>query len=164
MIFNCLLIANSKIAQYPLPGEILSDLQDAFKFYDKDDTGYITITHFRNILHNFGFNKMSKKEIDDELRKNEFDPNKRTQVDFDTVKLAVAYRWIKGGKDEEAKECFKLFDKRDKGYVTSNDLKSVLPNYLEFPVTDAEIQELISECDPSGSGNIREKEFIKLYT
>jgi hypothetical protein len=45
----------------------------------------------------------------------------------------------KGGKDEEAKECFKLFDKRDKGYVTSNDLKSVLPNYLEFPVTDMEI-------------------------
>ena len=122
-----------------MPGEILSDLQDAFKFYDKDDTDYISITHFRNILHNFGFNKMSKKEIDDELRKNEFDPNKRTQVDFDTVKLAVAYRWIKGGKDEEAKECFKLFDKRDKGYVTSNDLKSVLPNYLEFPVTDMEI-------------------------
>ena len=122
-----------------MPGEILSDLLDAFKFYDKDDTGYISITHFRNILHNFGFNKMSKKEIDDELRKNEFDPNKRTQVDFDTVKLAVAYRWIKGGKDEEAKECFKLFDKRDKGYVTSNDLKSVLPNYLEFPVTDMEI-------------------------
>ena len=107
---------------------------------------------------------MSKKEIDDELRKNEFDPNKRTQVDFDTVRLAVAYRWIKGGKDEEAKECFRLFDKREKGYVTSNDLKSVLPNYLEFPVTDAEIQELISECDPSGSGNIREKEFLKLYT
>ena len=107
---------------------------------------------------------MSKKEIDDELRKNEFDPNKRTQVDFDTVRLAVAYRWIKGGKDEEAKECFKLFDKRDKGYVTSNDLKSVLPNYLEFPVTDAEIQELISECDPTSSGSIREKEFVKLYT
>ncbi len=75
-----LFIDNTR-SSYPLPGEILSDLMDAFKFYDKDDTGYISITHFRNILHNFGFNKMSKKEIDDELRKNDIDPNKRTQVD-----------------------------------------------------------------------------------
>ena len=45
-----------------------------------------------------------------------------------------------------------------------NDLKSVLPNYLEFPVTDNELQELIGECDPNSTGNIREKEFMKLYT
>jgi Ca2+-binding EF-hand superfamily protein len=56
----------------------MSDLQDAFKFYDKDETGYISIPHFRNILHNFGFNKMTKKEIDDELKRNDIDPNKRT--------------------------------------------------------------------------------------
>jgi hypothetical protein len=67
-------------------------------------------------------------------------------------------------RDDEARECFKLFDKRDKGYITMNDLKSVLPNYLEFPVTDNELQELISECDPNSTGNIREKEFMKLYT
>ena len=68
----------SRLANFPLPSEIMSDLQDAFKFYDKDDTGYISIPHFRNILHNFGFNKMTKKEIDDELKKNDIDPNKRT--------------------------------------------------------------------------------------
>ncbi len=62
---------------FPLPGEILSDLQDAFKHYDKEETGQISITHFRNILHNFGFHKMSKKEIDDELKRNDIDPNKR---------------------------------------------------------------------------------------
>ena len=139
-------------------------MQDAFTYYDKEDTGFISITHFRNILHNFGFNKMSKKEIDDDLRKNDIDPNKRTQVDFESVRTAVAARWHKAARDEEARECFKLFDKRDKGYITMNDLKSVLPNYLEFPVTDSELQELIGECDPNGTGNIREKEFMKLYT
>ena len=53
----------------PLPGDIIADLQDAFAFYDKDDVGYIQMTHFRNILHNFGFHSMSKKEIDDELKR-----------------------------------------------------------------------------------------------
>jgi Ca2+-binding EF-hand superfamily protein len=124
---------------YPLPSEILADLQDAFKFYDKEDSGVISITHFRNILHNFGFHKMTKKEIDDELKKNDIDPNKRTSVDFDAVRLAIAYRWNKGGKEEEARECFRLFDKREKNYITVNDLKAVLPHYLEFPVTDTEI-------------------------
>ena len=138
-------------------------MQDAFKFYDKEDTGYISISHFRNILHNFGFNKMTKKEIDDELKRNDIDPNKRTQVDFDTCRLAVSYRWNKGGKEDEARECFRLFDKRDKGYITANDIKQVLPNFLEFPVTDFEIQELITECDPNLTGNIAFRDFTRLY-
>lgn len=99
----------------------------------------ISITHFRNILHNFGFHKMTKKEIDDELKKNDIDPNKRSVVDFDSVRLSIAYRWNKGGKEDEARECFRLFDKREKNYITANDIKQVLPNYLEFPVTEAEI-------------------------
>jgi Ca2+-binding EF-hand superfamily protein len=79
------------------------------------------------------------------------------------VRLSIAYRWNKGGKEEEARECFRLFDKREKNYITANDLKSVLPHYLEFPVTDAEISELISECDPASSGSIAFREFAKLY-
>lgn len=122
----------SRLNTFPLSSEIISDLQDAFKYYDKDDTGVISTTHFRNILHNFGFHKMSKKEIDDELKRNDIDPNKRQSFDFDAVRLAVAYRWNKGGKDEEARECFRLFDKKEKNYIDSKDLKNVLPNYLEF--------------------------------
>lgn len=106
---------------------------------------------------------MTKKEIDDELKKNDVDPNKRTQFDFDSVRLVVSYRWNKGGKEDEARDCFRLFDKRDKGYVTSNDLKQVLPNYLEFPVTDNEIQELLTECDPNATGNIAFRDFARLY-
>jgi Ca2+-binding EF-hand superfamily protein len=80
------------------------------------------------------------------------------------VRLAVSYRWNKGGgREDEARECFRLFDKRDKGYITANDLKQVLPNYLEFPVTDSEISELIQECDPNGSGNIVFRDFARLY-
>lgn len=55
------------------------------------------------------------------------------------MRLAVAYRWNKGGKEDEARECFKLFDKREKNYITANDLKSVLSHYLEFPISETEI-------------------------
>ena len=53
----------SKLAQYPLPGDIIADLQDAFNFYDKEETGYISMSHFRNILHNFGFRSPAAMKI-----------------------------------------------------------------------------------------------------
>ena len=123
------------------------------------------MTHFRNILHNFGFHRLSKKEIDEELKRADSDFLKRQAVDFDTVKYVVGYRWNKMGKEEEAKECFKLFDKRDKGYINAGDLKQVLSNYLEFPVSEHDIQDFINECggNVDGKGNIEFREFAKLY-
>ena len=156
----------SRINSYPLPGDVLADLNDAFNFYDKEQNGYISMTHFRNILHNFGFHRFSKKETDEEL-KTRADPDflKRQAVDFDTVKYCVGYRWNKSGKDDEARECFKLFDKRDRNYINAGDLKQVLSNYLEFPVSENDIQDFINECggNQDGSGNIGFKEFAKLY-
>ena len=72
------------------------------------------MTHFRNILHNFGFHRLSKKEIDEDLKKADPDFLKRQAVDLEVVKYVVGYRWNKTGKEEEARECFKLFDKRDR--------------------------------------------------
>ena len=52
------------------------------------------------------------------------------------MRFVVTYRWNKGGKNEEARECFKLFDKRERGFVNAQDLKAVFSDYLEFPVTE----------------------------
>ena len=154
-----------KSNQHPLPGDILADLQDAFKFYDKENNDCITNVHFRNILHNFGFHRSSKKEIDEELKRTDAEILKRTHVDFDFIKYVVGYRWNKTGKEDEARECFKLFDKRDRSYINAGDLKAVLSNYLEFPVSENDIQDFINECggNADGSGNIQFREFAKLY-
>ena len=107
------------------------------------------MTHFRNILHNFGFHRLSKKEIDEELKKADNDFLKRQGVDFDVCKYVVGYRWNKSGREDEARECFKLFDKRDKNYITASDLKQVLSNFLEFPVSEQDINDFIYECQGS---------------
>ena len=116
-------IDQQKINSYPLPGDVLADLSDAFNFYDKEGNQYISMTHFRNILHNFGFHRLSKKEIDEELKRADGEFLKRQAVDFDAVKFVVGYRWNKSGKEDEARECFKLFDKRDRNYINAGDLK-----------------------------------------
>ena len=45
------------IDKYNLPPDILSDLQEAFEFYDSERKSYISIQQCKNILHNFGFAK-----------------------------------------------------------------------------------------------------------
>ena len=95
----------ARINSYPLPGDMLADLQDAFNFYDKANDGYISMNHFRNILHNYGFHRLSKKEQDEELKKADSDFLKRTAVTFDVVKYVIGYRWNKSGREDEAREC-----------------------------------------------------------
>ena len=127
-----------KMGNAPLPSEMIADLTDAFQFYDKENMGYVSIPHFRNILHNFGYHKPAggKKEIDGDLERADFEFKKRNCVQFDFIKAVIQSKWNKSGQQEESRECFKLFDKRDKNYITSADLKQVLSNFLEFPVSE----------------------------
>ena len=120
-------------------------------------------SHFKNILHNFGFHNMSKKEIDEELKRHTIDLNKRKTFDFDIVKQVVTFRLMKSkGIDDEAKECFKLIDTREKNYVTANDLKASLTQALDFPVTEQDINEFL-EIAGADDGHLHLNSFIKLY-
>ena len=91
---------------------------------------------FRNILQNFGFHNMNVREIELELQKTEPQVLSYNYFDFSYCKQVVAYRWVKGtkepGREEEARQCFKLFDKRDRNVITASDIKTVLGSYLEF--------------------------------
>ena len=103
---------------------------------------------------------MAKKEIDDELRKADPDFMKRQGADFACLKYVVGYRWNqRGGNLEEARFCYGLFDKKEKGSINAGDLKNVLSNYLEFPVNESDINEFIAMCNPDGSGNINFQQF-----
>ena len=101
---------------------MLSDLQDAFALYDKEGADCISIQHLKNILHNFGFNRLNLKDYNEELRKIDGEFSKRTGCDFNFCKYAVANRLNSkhgGGFDIEAKDCFKLFDKRERGVINA---------------------------------------------
>lgn len=70
----------------------MADLTDAFDFYDRENSGFIKMSNARNILNNFGYWKVPKKDVDDELTKNGLDIHAES-MDFETLKTVVAYRW-----------------------------------------------------------------------
>ena len=91
---------------------------------------------------------------------------KRTHFQYDFLQFCVAFRYIKQhGDRDEASECFRLFDKRDKQQINAGDIKQVLSNYLEFPVSENDIRDFVAECggNPDGTGVIDQKGFINLY-
>ena len=146
----------------PLPPDISEDLRDAY--LDKDSGGYIGTVHFKNILHNFGFHAMSKKEIDEELiKKHSIDLNKKKNFTFDEVKAVITYRMMfKKGNEEEAKEWFKLIDLRDRSYVVAQDLKTALSANLDVAVTDEDVQEFM-DLAGADNGQLHLSSFMKQY-
>ena len=148
-----------------MPADVMSDLKDAFNYYDKQNTGMISLQQFKNILHNFGFHRTAKKEMEDELRRHDIDLNKKMSFSLDDCKNWVSYKLTKGGgREEEAKDWYKLFDKKDKSHVSAADIKLVFGTYLKPTATDNEISELIQYADVSGNmGKISLRDFVKFY-
>ena len=102
-----------------LPPDVLTDLRECFNHYLEEGEYTIPDYLFKNILQNFGFHRMGPREIEEELKKSDPEILKKNAMDFAFVRHVVTYHWNKGirsepGKDEEAKECFRLFDKRDR--------------------------------------------------
>ena len=111
---------------------------------------------------------MAPRDIEEELKKSDPEIIKRNAVDFPFVKHVITYHWNKGirsetGKDEEAKECFRLFDKRDRQFITAQDIKPVLAQHLPFPPSDQDVIDFIAECDKVGSGTVQFSDFKALY-
>ena len=150
----------------PLPTDVMSDLKDAFSYYDKQNSGTISLQQFKSILHNFGFHRMTMKEMEDELKRHDIDIVKSLSFSFEDCKNAVGYKMTKGGgREEEAKDCYKLFDNKERGHITQPDIKLVFGTYLKPTSTDAEIAELIEFADQSNNmGKISLRDFIKFYT
>ena len=118
-------------------------MRDMFNSYEND--GFVSVAHFKNILHNMGFHLKSKKEMDDDLRAHSIDLNKDKNQTFSLkdVREVVTARMMKnGGREEEAQEAFSEIDSKNKGYFSPQELRNALkPEIMGFHVSDAEIEE-----------------------
>ena len=128
--------AEAKFFVDTLPGDMKSDLRDAFDMYDTDCKGQISPADFRVILANFGFQKLTRKEQEDEIMKFDVHYKTREFFDFDYLRFVVNFRWDKKpkekGRDLEADDAFNLFDVKGKEKILESDLKQVLSEQLDF--------------------------------
>ena len=55
------------------------------------------MSHFKTLLHNFGFRRLSRKEVEDFTDKIDQGFLKKQGVDYPTVKYVIARRWSYSG-------------------------------------------------------------------
>jgi Ca2+-binding EF-hand superfamily protein len=105
---------------------------------------------------------MTSKEFEKELSSSGVDLSRNT-IEWSELVSIVTKRYYQGGRDQELKDTFKVFDKREKGATTVNEIKNSLQSRLEVPITENEIMEMFEMAGLGvGNSNISLEEFMNL--
>jgi Ca2+-binding EF-hand superfamily protein len=142
----------NKLPDYLVSITKVDDLRAAVAIYETgDQPGVIQMNYVRGILWNFGFWRLTSKDFEKELISHDIDP-KRTFLDWNELLSIVTRRYYQGGREQEIKDTFKIFDRKDRGTTTVVEIRNALQSKLEVPVTDSEVNEMfeMAGLDPSG--------------
>ena len=104
---------------------------------------------------------MTSKEFEKELAANGVDLGKTT-IEWNELVNIVTKRYYQGGRDQELKDTFKVFDRREKGSTTINEIKNALQSKLEVPVSESEVAEMFEIAGLSTSVSISLEDFMSL--
>ncbi|KYQ56234.1 Troponin C, isoform 1 [Trachymyrmex zeteki] len=137
---------------------IQHELREAFRLYDKEGNGYITTEVFRDILHELD-DALSPEELDMIIE--EVDTDGSGTLDYDGEILRDAQEDLNKDQIALLKKAFDAFDQQKKGSIGTNMVGTIL-TMLGHELSENTLQEIISEVDEDGSGELEFEEFCTL--
>ncbi|KYN36119.1 Troponin C, isoform 1, partial [Trachymyrmex septentrionalis] len=137
---------------------IQQELREAFRLYDKEGNGYITTEVFRDILHELD-DALSPEELDMIIE--EVDTDGSGTLDYDGEILRDAQEDLNKDQIALLKNAFNAFDQQKKGSIGTNMVGTIL-TMLGHELSENTLQEIISEVDEDGSGELEFEEFCTL--
>ncbi len=129
-----------------LTPEQISFFEEAFTLFDKNNDGTISSQELGSVLKSIG-HKTTSDELQDMI--NEVDTDGNGTIEFKEFLDMMARKMKYMNSTNELREAFKVFDKNGDGYITASELKYAMNNMGE-KLTDAEVEEMISEVDTNG--------------
>merc|ERR1711892_658152 len=133
-------------------------LKEAFKLFDCDRDGEITVEELGKVMRTHGFDP-TEEELTDMIRN--MDTNANGAIDFNEFIDMM----IKRGAciEDDVAHAFKVFDRDGDGLITAEELRLTMNNLGE-PLTEAEVKAMIAEADLDGDGKINYSEFKMLMS
>jgi Ca2+-binding EF-hand superfamily protein len=132
----------------------------AFAKCDEDGSGMVTAGELKNLLRSFGSEPM--RHVFAELIR-EVDQDQSNCLDLaEFEKVMELIRTREGFTKKEYDEfmvVYMRFDRDGSGEIDASELRSAL-NWLGYAVNNERSQQIVSEVDVDGSGNINEREFL----
>ncbi|XP_056167470.1 calmodulin-like protein 11 isoform X1 [Syzygium oleosum] len=145
-----------------LTKEQILEFKEALCLFAKDGDGCITLEELAAIIRSLDHSP-SEKELQDMIDEAAAADGDGA-IEFAKFLGSMANN-IKEDTDveEELKEAFKVFDRDQNGYISPSELRHVMINLGE-KLTEEEVQQMISEADLDGDGQVDFEEFVKLMS
>jgi len=148
-----------------LPKDLLQEYQDSFEIMDRQNTGKLSIQELSLFFSSINIH-LTKKEI-------QFYANEILDIDisyacederifefchFLGLIVGISMEQVSG---EDFISVFEEFDSDKDGFITRDDLKSLLMR-LGDDVTDDDVIEMMKEADKDGDGMVSMEDFINV--
>merc|ERR1739844_239656 len=131
-------------------------LKEAFKLFDCDRDGVITVEELGKVMRTHGFDP-TEEDLRDMIRN--VDTNANGAIDFNEfIDMMVKRRDC---IEDDVVHAFKVFDRDNDGLISAEELRLTMNNLGE-PLTEAEVKAMIAEADTDGDGKIIFEEFKNL--
>ena len=142
--------------------EIIQDFREAFKTFDTDEDGYLTLKELGDLLIELG-EPVTKEELQEMT--NEIDIEQNGTIDFKEFILLMARKMRDYDNEDEYIEAFRIFDKNNDDLISKEELKEAMTIigeavWGEAP-TDEDIAYMIKEADTDGDDFLHYSDFIR---
>ncbi|KAK4361666.1 hypothetical protein RND71_020618 [Anisodus tanguticus] len=141
--------------------QLVDEFKEAISLFDKGGDGCITIEELETVIRSLDQNP-TEEELCHMISEVDADHDNGT-MEFTEFLNLISKKMKETDSEEELKEAFKVFDKDQNGYISSNDLRHVMINLGE-KLTDEEAEQMIKEADLDGDGQVNFDEFVKMMT
>merc|ERR1711868_9396 len=138
--------------------ETLKEYKDIFSFFDRDGGGTITTVELGQVMRTFGWTP-TEMELQDMI--GVIDQDENGCISFDEFVWLMSQDIHDEDIEDEIRDAFRVFDREGHGFISVIDLTDLLSKIGEKLSMD-EVEELISEADIDGDGNIYYDEFIAM--
>ncbi|KAJ3128121.1 calmodulin-like 3, partial [Nowakowskiella sp. JEL0407] len=133
----------------PTPEQI-TEYRDAFALFDSDADQLLNYSEIATVVRALGGNPTEAQILS--LAKN-VDKEKKGLLSFADFLEIIPNCISDADQSSEIKEAFRIFDKTDSGVISASELKHVLTSIGE-KLTTEQVNDLLAELDPKGTGNI----------
>ncbi|KAG8184631.1 hypothetical protein JTE90_022679 [Oedothorax gibbosus] len=145
-------------AKIELTDEQKKDIEDAFKLFDTEETGFIAARELKVALRALGF-EPKKEEIKKMLT--EIDKDNTGKIAYEDFFSVMSVKISDKGANQEIMKAFQLFDNDNTGKISYANLKRVAQELGET-ISEEELREMIQEADRDGDGEVNQEEFLRI--
>jgi len=148
------------MASNQLTTEQLNEIREAFKIFDRDNSGKISIQEMKSVFKTLNV-VASEKDVRNTIKS--MDADHDGEISFEEFLAVMGSQCFQKYTMNQINEAFRYYDRDNSGYITVDELDEAFKK-LGKNLTREELQEMFSSMDMDKSGSISFDEFSHLLT